>query len=116
MKVQTIEKECVAKTGISIEFSNSEIDSLVRIALVVDNKIEECREEAHNFIKASKTGTQYKESDDISVKVDLKTLSRISWLLDRMTGNRVHNPSELFNEADAYYWSMFKDINTKEEE
>jgi hypothetical protein len=44
MKVQNVEKECVAKTGISVEFSNSEIDSITRLVLRLDNAIEDkCR-------------------------------------------------------------------------
>lgn len=116
MKVQIVEKECTAKVGISVEFSNSEIDSLVRIALKLDDKIEaECKE-AHAFIKSSETGAKYNESDGLSVKVDLKTLTRISWLLDKITNGRVRNPSDLFNEADGDYLATLASINNREEE
>ena len=75
MKVQVVERECMAKVGVSIEFSNSEIDSLIRIALKLDDKIEEQCKEAHAFIKSSETGVKYKESDELFVRVDLKTLT-----------------------------------------
>ena len=116
MKVQIVEKECTAKVGISVEFSNSEIDSLVRIALELDDKIEEQCRESHAFIKSSELGTKYKESDKISVKVDLKTLTRISWLLNKITNGRVRNPSDLFNEADGDYLATLASINNREEE
>ena len=116
MKVQIVEKECTAKVGISVEFSNSEIDSLVRIALKLDGKIEEECKKAHQFIKASQTGAKYNESDEIPVEVDLKTLTRISWLLDKITNNRVRKPSDLFNEADGDYLVTLESINNREEE
>ncbi len=74
MKVQNVEKECTANVGISVEFSNSEIDSLVRITLKLDGKIEEKCKEAHNYIKATETGVKYDESDEIPVDVDLKNI------------------------------------------
>lgn len=116
MKVQIVERECSAKVGISIEFSNSEIDSLVRIALKLDNKIEEKCKDAHQFVKASETGAKYNESDDIPVVVDLKTLIRISWLLDKITNGKVRKPSDLFNEADGDYLATLESINNREEE
>lgn len=116
MKVQDVKKECLANVGLSIEFSNSEIDSLIRIALKLDDKIEEQCKEAHAFIKSSETGVKYKASDELSVRVDLKTLTRISWLLDKITNGRGRNPSDLFNEADAGYFTTLESINNREEE
>lgn len=116
MKVQIVEKNCTAKVGISVEFSNSEIDSLIRIALKLDDKIEEKCKEAHNYIKASQTGVGYNESDEIPVEVDLKTLARISWLLDKITNGRVRNSSDLFNDADSDYLATLESINNRGEE
>ena len=116
MKVQIVERECTAKVGISVEFSNSEIDSLVRIALKLDDKIEEKCKEVHNYIKASQTGVKYNESDEIPVEIDLKTLARISWLLDKITDGRVRKPSNLFNDADSDYLATLESINNREEE
>ena len=116
MKVQVVERECMAKVGVSIEFSNSEIDSLIRIALKLDDKIEEQCKEAHAFIKSSETGVKYKESDELFVRVDLKTLTCISWLLDKITNGRVRNPSDLFNEAYGNYLATLESINNREGE
>ena len=116
MKVQIVERECTAKVGISIEFSNSEIDSLVRMALKLDDKIEEQCKEAHTFIKASETDAKYKMSDEIPVKIDLKTLTCISWLLDKITNGRARKPSDLFSEAYADYAATLEAINNREEE
>ena len=116
MEVKIVEKNCAAKVGISVEFSNSEIDSLIRIALKLDDKIEEKCKEVHNYIKASETGVKYNESDEIPVEVDLKTLTRISWLLNKITNGRVRNPSDLFNEAYGEYLATLESINNREEE
>lgn len=114
MKVQTIEKECVAKTGISIEFSNSEIDSIVRLLLVLDDKIEKGCKTSRSLQTAA--GKQYKNTEEIPVSVDLKTLVRISWLLDKITYGRTRKPSDLFNDADASYLVTVQSINSQEGE
>lgn len=111
MKVQNVEKECVAKTGISVEFSNSEIDSIIRLVLRLDNAIEDKCREAHAFVEASETGTKYEETDKIPVEISLKEAIRIAWLLDAITMNKAHKPSDLFNQADAGYLARIDDIN-----
>lgn len=115
MKVQNVEKECVAKTGISVEFSNSEIDSIIRLVLRLDNAIEDKCREAHTFVEASETGEKYEETDKIPVIISLKEAVRISWLLDAITMSRARKPSDLFNQADADYLAKIDDINRVEE-
>lgn len=115
MKIQIVEKECVAKTGISIEFSNSEIDSIIRLAYQLDNAIKDKCRKAHAFVEASETGETYEETDKIPVEISLKEAVRISWLLDTITMGKARKPSDLFNQADADYAATINDINRARE-
>jgi hypothetical protein len=116
MKVQNVEKQCTAKVGIAIEFSNSEVDSIIRLALKLNDAIEEECEKANRFVRSSELGTVYKETDEIPVKIDLKMATRIYWLLDHITMCRTNEPSDLFNPADEDYASRIAIINNREEE
>ena len=116
MKVQHVEKQCTAKVGIAIEFSNSEVDSIIRLALQLDDAIEEKCKKANQFVRASEIGTTYKETDEIPVEIDLKMATRIYWLLDHITMCRTGEPSDLFNPADEDYASRIANINKREEE
>lgn len=89
--------------------TNQEVDSISRLSWVLDNKIEEGCKEAHNFVKASALGAKYDENEEILVKVDLRTLVRVSWLLEKITGMK-HN-SGLFDEADENYLTTVATIN-----
>lgn len=114
MKVQVVERECTAKVGVSVEFSNSEIDSIVRLALSLDDAIEKGCKTSASIAKAA--NKPYGLSDKIPVAVDLKHLVRIAYLLDKITDSRVHNTSGLFNDADVTYGSVLESINNQGEE
>lgn len=116
MKVQDVEMNCLAKTGISVEFSNSEIDSITRLVLRLDKAIEDKCREAHAFVEASETGETYEETDKIPVEIRLKEAIRISWLLDAITMHRARKPGDLFDQADANYLAAINDINRAEGE
>ena len=62
MKIQDVKKECTAIVGLSIEFSNSEVDSI--ISLVRDLNITIQKGKADPLIKANNelTRAQYKGS------------------------------------------------------
>lgn len=106
MKVQDVKKDCTAIVGLSIEFSNSEIGSLSNLRRVVENAIEEGIDNAHKVVET--TGTKYKETEKVSVAIDLKTLKRIQWLLVQITRR---DDSDLFNAADESFKEYVNYIN-----
>ena len=124
MKVQELKRECLASVGLSIEFSNSEIDSIVQ--LIMDLKLS--IEKGYNYLSAVVEHTKQINSeferedqgvmgkpdidpDKATVTVDLKTLVRCRWLLNKITNNRADNPSSLFNQIDGEYSCVIKSIN-----
>ena len=98
MKVQDVKKECVAVTGLSVEFSNTEVSSLSRLLMTVDNAVN-CGIEAAKSA-ATENGKPYGDNEDVDVTIDLKSLKRIQWLLTQLTRN---DKSGLFEQADADY-------------
>lgn len=112
MKVEVIERECVANVGLSTELSNDEVDSVVELTKEVNKAID-------NGIKQRKQSSankrEYTENDSVVVGIELKTLVRIHWLLDTMTNNRSHKASGLFDVADINYSETLCMINKKGE-
>lgn len=106
MKVSVIEKQCLAKTGLSIEFSNSECASIERVADVVNNAIENATKEAKK--KAAGDNERYKQATDVPVVVNLNTAIRIAWLLGNFVANR---ESGLFGNADNMSLATLAEIN-----
>ena len=107
MKVQEVTREAtVAKTGISVEFSNSEIASIQRLTWTLDNAIESGKNTAKSIAKAA--NKPYDEKESIPVSVDLRTLMRVNWLLGAFS-NRFE--SDIFDQADGWYACEMKEIN-----
>lgn len=107
MKVQEVTKEAtVAKTGISVEFSNSEIASIQRLTWTLDNAIEKGKNAAKSIAKAS--NEPYDGKEPIPVSVDLRTLIRVNWLLGAFS-NRFE--SDIFDQADGWYACEMEEIN-----
>lgn len=124
MKVQDIKKECLANVGLSIEFSNSEVDSIVQLIMDLKQSIEKGYGDLSEMVEHTKQinseferadqGAMGKPSidpDKATVTVDLKTLVRCRWLLNRITNDRANNPSSLFNQIDNEYSGVIKSIN-----
>lgn len=106
MKIQDVKKECVAVTGLSVEFSNSEVSSLSHLLTTVDNAVEHGIEAAKST--ATENGKPYGDNEKIECPIDLKSLKRIQWLLTQLTRNEM---SDLFKEADADYRTDLLHIN-----
>lgn len=106
MKVQDVKKECLATTGLSVEFSNSEIGSLSKLLWVVNNAVEEGIEYAHQMAVTQQQ--QFKDDDKVPARIDLKSLKRIQWLLTQLTRNET---SGLFEQTDADYRADLSYIN-----
>ena len=107
MKVQEVTKEAtVAKTGISVEFSNSEIASIQRLTWTLDDAIEKGKSTAKSIAKAA--NKPYDGKEPISVSVDLRTLMRVNWLLGAFS-NRFE--SDIFDQADGWYACEVEEIN-----
>lgn len=112
MKIQIIEKECTARVGLSIEFSNSEQRAIETVGNKLGEAIDKAEEESKNFVKASQTDTKLDVSH-VTVKIDLETAMRIHWLL----GNCVNkNESGLFNTADNACIEAMARINGNDNE
>lgn len=124
MKVQDVKKECLASVGLSIEFSNSEIDSIVQLIMDLRQSIEKGYSDLSEMVEHTKQinseferadqgvmGKSNVDPDKATVTVDLKTLVRCRWLLNRITNNRANNPSSLFNQIDDEYSCTIKSIN-----
>lgn len=106
MKIQIIEKECVAKTGISVELSNSECASIEHVADVINNAIENAVDKAKKNVIDSKKN--YKQATDIDVTINLNTAMRVTWLLGNFITNR---ESALFGNADTMALVTLAEIN-----
>ena len=124
MKVQDVKKECLANVGLSIEFSNSEIDSIVRLIWDLNISIEKGYNDLSNMVEHTKQinseferadqgamGKVNLDPDKATVTVDLKTLVRCRWILNAITNKRAKNPSSLFNQVDSEYSCVIKSIN-----
>lgn len=106
MKVQDVKKECLATVGLSVEFSNSEISSLSNLLWKVSNAIDDAVNRAHQF--AATQQVTYKDNEDVPANIDLKSLSRIEWLLVQLTRRDM---SGLFEQADSDYRAELNNIN-----
>jgi hypothetical protein len=107
MKVQEVTKEAaIAKVGVSVEFSNSEIASIQRLTWTLDDAIEKGKNTAKSIAKAA--NKPYDEKEPIPVSVDLRTLLRVSWLLGAFSNGF---ESDIFNQADGRYACEMKEIN-----
>lgn len=118
MKIQIIEKECVAKVGLSIEFSNSECVAIEKVADKLNTKIVEKVESAKKAQKISlqndvKGVVAPLKADELSVHIDLETAMRISWLLGNFIRN---NNSGLFSNADNLCLETMAEINQEHNE
>jgi len=124
MKVQDVKKECLANVGLSIEFSNSEIDSIVRLIWDLNVSIEKGYNDLSSMVEHTKQinseferadqgamGKVNLDPDKATVTVDLKTLVRCRWILNAITNNRAKNPSSLFDLVDSEYKTTIKSIN-----
>lgn len=106
MKIQDVKKECLATVGLSVEFSNTEVNSLSHLLTTVDNAVEHGVEAAKST--ATENERQYGDNEKIEVPIDLKSLKRIQWLLTQLTRNET---SGLFEQADADYRADLLHIN-----
>lgn len=113
MKIQVIEKECVAKVGLSVEFSNSECASIKDVKTRVSDAIENAVKEATAYTEAPRTGQKFKSPSEITVKVDLETAMRIDWLLSNFVRKE---DSGLFCTADNLCLTTMAEINHEENE
>ena len=124
MKVQNVKKECLANVGLSIEFSNSEIDSIVRLIWDLNVSIEKGYNDLSSMVDHTKQinseferadqgvmGKVNLDPDKATVTVDLKTLMRCRWILNAITNGRAKNPSSLFDSVDSEYKTVIKSIN-----
>ena len=106
MKIQDVKKECLATTGLSVEFSNSEIGSLSSLLWDVTRAVNDSVERAHQM--AATQQQQFKENEPIPATIDLKSLKRVEWLLVQLTRRDM---SGLFDNADSDYRKDFGYIN-----
>lgn len=106
MKVQDVKRECLATVGLSVEFSNTEVNSLSHLLTTVDNAVEHGIEAAKSAAKEN--GKPYGDNEKIECPIDLKSLKRIQWLLIQLTRNEM---SGLFEQADADYRTDLLHIN-----
>lgn len=97
MERKEIKKECLAVTGLSAEFSNSEVRSIEEVLRTVKHAVDKGFEEVENAVK---NGTEAEKSiDSTLVFIDLRTANRVKWLLTQLTHNSSN--SHLFDAADA---------------
>lgn len=106
MKVQDVKKECLATTGLSVEFSNSEVGSLSNLLWNVSRAVEDSVERAHQM--AATQQQQFEEGGPIPASIDLKSLKRVEWLLIQLTRRDM---SGLFDYADSDYRADCNHIN-----
>lgn len=111
MKINVVEKECKARVGLAIEFSNSECSTIERVANKFNDAIEKSIEQAKTI--ASQAKDRYSDASKVPVVIDLETANRIAWLL----GNCVHNTtSSLFCNADNMALVTLAEINGEQNE
>lgn len=125
MKVQDVKKECLANVGLSIELSNSEVDSVVSLVRDLDISIQKGKADLASHVSHIKQidsefankedhgafGKTQFNPDNATVTIDLKSLVRAFMLLDTITNNRAFNSSHLFDAADKALDTMLTDIN-----
>lgn len=128
MKIQDVKKECTAIVGLSIEFSNSEVDSIISLVRDLNISIQKGKADLASMVDhsmqinselaAAERGvygnTQF-NTDNATVTVDLKSLYRAFALLNKITKNQAFNPSDLFAEADLELDSIIGRINKCEQ-
>lgn len=118
MKVQDVKKECSAIVGLSIEFSNSEIDSIVSLVRDLDISIKKGFTDLNSMVCYSNQinselgfDAERLDPDKATVTVDLKSLFRAFKLLDSITNGRAFKPSHLFDNADGELWHILKNLD-----
>ena len=127
MKVQDVKKECLATVGLSIEFSNSEVDSVVSLVRDLDISIQKGISDLESFTAHTKQINSVFEQkdqgahgraninlDNATVTVDLKSLFRAFKLLDAISNHRAFNSSGLFDGADIECGVLIDKINRGE--
>lgn len=117
MKVNVIEKQCLAKTGLSIEFSNSECVSIERVANKLNDAVEKAVKQAEQIVSANKESgcspATYKQPADVPVVINLDMAMRIHWLLGNFVNSR---ESDLFCSADNISLVTLAEINGEKNE
>ena len=109
MKVQEVKRECTTATvGISVELSNTEINSMLCEQWKLREAIDRGVEQAKSIAKASER--QYDVEEDVPVSIPLRTLMRIDWFFSKIASSRMM--SDLFGEAESWYQCELKNINT----
>ena len=109
MKVQEVKRECTTATvGISVELSNTEINSMLCEQWKLREAIDRGVEQAKSIAKASER--QYDVEEDVPVSIPLRTLMRIDWFFSKIASSRMM--SDMFGEADAWYQCELENINT----
>lgn len=125
MKVQDVKKECLANVGLSIELSNSEVDSVVSLVRDLDISIQKGKADLASHVSHIKQinselansedhgafGKAQFNPDNATVTIDLKSLVRAFMLLNTITNNRAFNSSHLFDAADNVLDTMLTNIN-----
>lgn len=109
MKINVIEKQCLAKVGLSIEFSNSECSSIERVANAVNDSIVKAVEQSKTIVESGKEeGVRYADATKVPVVINLETATRIAWLLGNLVMSR---ESALFGSADNMSLVTLAEIN-----
>jgi len=111
MEVNVIEKQCLAKTGISIKLNNSECVSIKHVADVVINAVEKTIDETKKKVVDDKQ--KYKQATDVPVVIDLNTAMRIAWLLGKFI---INYESKLFDNVDKMSLATLAIINGEQNE
>ena len=128
MKIQDVKKECTAIVGLSIEFSNSEVDSIISLVRDLDISIQKGKADLAGMVDHSMQinselaaaekgvyGNMQFNADNATVTVGLKSLYRAFALLNKITRNRAFDPSDLFAAADIELNSIIGSINKGEQ-
>lgn len=109
MKVQEVKRECTTATvGISVELSNTEINSMLCEQWKLREAIDHGVEQAKSIAKAYER--QYDVEEDVPVSIPLRTLMRIDWFFSKIASCRMM--SDMFCEAESWYQCELKNINT----
>ena len=117
MKINVIEKQCLAKVGLSIEFSNSECSSIERVANKLNDAVKKAVKQAEQMVSANKESgcspATYKQPADVPVVINLDMAMRICWLLGNFANSR---ESDLFVNADNMSLVTLAEINGEQSE
>lgn len=109
MKVQEVKRDCTTATvGISVELSNTEINSMLYEQWKLQQAIDRGIEQAKTIAGAAEK--QYGVEEDIPVSIPLRTLMRTVWFFSKIASSRMM--SDMFGEADSYYAYELENINT----